>query len=86
MINRWFAIEKKHYNLSAFTHLEPYFDRDVGLYKIRGTLMFPVSVDENSNTFKQSSIFIGENTYTESDCLRVIADIVAGKYRCVTTG
>ena len=78
MINRWFAIEKKHYNLSAFTHLEPYFDRNV--YKIRGHLMFPVSVDENSNTFKQSYIFIGENTYTESDCLRVIADIVAGKY------
>lgn len=84
MINRWFAIEKKHYNLSAFTHLEPYFDGDVGvngnLYKIRGTLMFPVSVDENSNTFKQAWIFIGENTYTESDCQRVIADIVAGKY------
>lgn len=78
MINRWFAIEKKHYNLSAFTHLEPYLDGNV--YKIRGHLMFPVSVDENSNTFKQSYIFIGENTYTESDCLRVIADIVAGKY------
>ena len=84
MINRWFAIEKKHYNLSAFTHLEPYFDGDVGvngnLYKIRGAFMFPVSVDENSNTSKQAWIFIGENTYTESDCLRVIADIVAGKY------
>ena len=84
MINRWFAIEKKYYNLGAFTHLEPYFDGDVGvngnLYKIRGHLMFPVFVDGNSNTFKQSSIFIGENTYTESDCLRVIADIVAGKY------
>ena len=78
MINRWFAIEKKHYNLSAFTHLEPSLDGSV--YKIRGHLIFPVSVDENSNTFKPSSIFIGENTYTESDCLRVIADIVAGKY------
>ena len=78
MINRWFAIEKKHYNLSAFTHLEPYLDGSV--YKIRGHLMFPVSVDENSSIFKQSYIFIGENTYTESDCLRVIADIVTGKY------
>ena len=78
MINRWFAIEKKHYNLSAFTYLEPYLDGNA--YKIRGHLMFPVSVDENSNTSKHPSIFIGENTYTESDCLRVIADIVAGKY------
>ena len=78
MINRWFAIEKKHYNLSAFTYLEPYLDGNA--YKIRGHLMFPVSVDENSNTSKQAWIFIGENTYTESDCLRVIADIVAGKY------
>lgn len=50
MINHWFAVEKKHDNLNAFTHLEPYLDGDV--YKIRGHLMFPVSIDGNSSTFR----------------------------------
>lgn len=81
MISRWFCIDDKYYNLSAFSQLEPCFHKpqapDGKKYRIRGFLMFPASV--NTAT-KQAQVFVGGFFSTEDECLTVIDDILAGKY------